>query len=205
MTCLTGCSTDWGELKAEGRNFPFIPNFFEASPLRIYCICSFNKVQADIALGVFFCSHSLLQGPETGAVEIKLSLPPYLSLRVAEEEKAAHHLWSWQHHLTSLTSHIWVIPPGGYYAFVAKLRRPRDASRPAWEMNPATSTVHATAFGNVQVAPAQQVPLGSGTELGASTCSWIGGEWPCLLRTARDVRPMSGLDPGLGCYVPHKK
>lgn len=94
MMCLTEYSADWGGFRAEGWNFSFIPNFFETSPLWIYCICSFNKVLADIALGIFSCSHSLIQGPETGAVEIKLSLPPYRSLRVAEEEKAAHHLQS---------------------------------------------------------------------------------------------------------------
>lgn len=52
--CLTGYSSDWGGFRAERQNFSPIPNFFETRPFWIYCICSFNKSLADIALGVYF-------------------------------------------------------------------------------------------------------------------------------------------------------
>lgn len=51
---LSGYSSDWGWFRAESQNFSPIPNFFETGKLWIYYICSFNKLLADIALGVYF-------------------------------------------------------------------------------------------------------------------------------------------------------
>lgn len=51
---LTEYSSDWGGFRAERQNFSPFPNFFETGHLWIYCICSFNKLLADIPLGVYF-------------------------------------------------------------------------------------------------------------------------------------------------------
>jgi len=141
---------------------------------------------------------------------MKLALPPYLSLRVAEEGKAAHHLWSRQHHLTSVTSHTRVVPTGCHYVVVAKLDQPHVLTAVMLVGLLGRSTLplppHAPpAFGNVKVAPAQQAPSGAGMQLGTGTCSWVGGGWPCPLTTARDTCPEPGLDSGWGSYVSRER
>ena len=168
VTCLSGYSTDYStDYRAEGLNFFFTPNFFETSPPLhpiLFCTCSFKKVLAIVALGTFSCT-SLLQVPET------LSLLLHLSLRVAEEEKAAHHLQELaapfnQFNFTRLCC------SRGLLCLCCKTHltscaNNSDTSRSAWETHPAISTVHLAALGDVSMASAQ---------LGAGSRSSIRGE-----------------------------
>lgn len=122
MICLTGYSLDWGGFRAEGQNFSVIPNFFETSHLWIYCIYSFNKVLVGIALGVFSCSHSLPQEPETGAAEIKFILASIPELESGWARKGSSSSVELATPFNQLTLHLRHLSRG-YCTFVAKLNQ----------------------------------------------------------------------------------
>lgn len=112
--------------------------------------------------GIFSCSHSLPQVPETGVVEIKSSLPPYLSWEWLRKKRQLIICRAGNTFKQLSITHLSHLSRGSLCScsktHPTSCANSSDVSGPAWETHPATSALHPTAFRRAKVAPDQQVP-----------------------------------------------